>query len=907
MANYTNLKNIIDQYITTNGQGDITGAILNDVLKNIVDSIGADFLFAGVAEPTTNPGSPDQNVFYIAIKGGTYTNFGNVVIPNGITIFQWNGSWSNQILFAGDGGVFDITAYHNGTKYADLTAALGISGANVPQSLRKGGMSVKFVQSYDDKYVQYRLTNQNWSTTVTDWQEMDTVRGENVYNANYGKPAGTFFTLLTAIQDVPLSYRRTGLILIFRDNRFNVNAYHYKAGQIDDQFFEDTGNWVQIPIRPILMSLCDNKLLRAIGIADSVFPQWTSNTLYKVGAVIKHDDNLMRCKTEHTSGESYDASKFGVTTYGEFLRRYGGSVVLNYTTMKGVGPISFSSLDSTFLATIDSLYREAGLILMIRTSNKGILYYQYNTANVTDEYWTDASNWILLYSTAWGINDTFISQITQTINKVKDLTENIQLTLQNTGKAYNTGTVSVGSVYIESLVGNAVIDSGKVSVKKGDTLYIKGKGAGNPRLWCIVDSSNKVVAISESGALSTEYIRLDINQDGTVYYNTRNDEPDYPFGGYIVSADNITAIMDKIAYITDEPKVISFNNEGKAYNTGNVAVGSTFNGTLSTNATFDSVRVTVKKNDVVLVKGQGGATPLLWCITDTTGKVLSKSESSFKAYEYVTIIIGQDGYVYLNARNDSEDCPLGALLTNNYNLPYLSDLVNKKPTGKWLAMGDSITEGYYSWFTDEPNDVGTYLIIPTKTWVYKLSAMIGKSVINAGIGGTGYKKKGSQGDKLNAKELVDTLDFTGVDVVTLAYGINDYKGSETLGTMADDVSTGNTVVANMRYVIEHIIASNPNIKILVIMPLNARGYSSQRLGDETTNYALGYQVNNKTLQDFYDAMVEVCKYYGIEYVDATHTSVINRKSAAKLLPDGVHPSENAHTLLAKEFARVLIR
>lgn len=169
MANYTNLKNIIDQYITTNGQGDITGAILNDVLKSIVNSIGADFLFAGVAEPATNPGSPDQNVFYIATQGGNYIYFGGVIIPNGITIFKWNGSWTNHILFAGDGGVFDITAYNNNTKYADLTAALGTNGANVPQYLRKGGISVKFVQSSDNKYVQYRLLSQSFSTYIENW------------------------------------------------------------------------------------------------------------------------------------------------------------------------------------------------------------------------------------------------------------------------------------------------------------------------------------------------------------------------------------------------------------------------------------------------------------------------------------------------------------------------------------------------------------------------------------------------------------------------------------------------------------------------------------------------------------------------------------------------------------------
>ena len=173
MSQYSALKAIINQNITTNGQGDITGAVLNSLLKDMVDSLGAYYQFAGVATPSTNPGNPDQNVFYIAITGGSYTNFGNVVIPNGITIFKWNGSWTNQILFAGDGGVFDITAYNGDTKYADLTTALGTDGANVPQYLRKGGISVKFVMSSDNKYVKYRLMADTWSTDVTDWQGVD--------------------------------------------------------------------------------------------------------------------------------------------------------------------------------------------------------------------------------------------------------------------------------------------------------------------------------------------------------------------------------------------------------------------------------------------------------------------------------------------------------------------------------------------------------------------------------------------------------------------------------------------------------------------------------------------------------------------------------------------------------------
>jgi hypothetical protein len=67
--------------------------------------------------------------------------------------------------------VFDISVYNNNAKYADLAAALN-GGANIPQSLQKGGMSVKYVQSSDNKYVQYRLKAEEFSTDVEDWEEV---------------------------------------------------------------------------------------------------------------------------------------------------------------------------------------------------------------------------------------------------------------------------------------------------------------------------------------------------------------------------------------------------------------------------------------------------------------------------------------------------------------------------------------------------------------------------------------------------------------------------------------------------------------------------------------------------------------------------------------------------------------
>ena len=83
-------------------------------------------------------------------------------------------------------GAFDISAYKATggvlAKYADLTAALGTNGANIPEALRKGGMSVKFVLSSDNKYVQARLMAQNFTTNVTQWQGVDDEPIENSQN-----------------------------------------------------------------------------------------------------------------------------------------------------------------------------------------------------------------------------------------------------------------------------------------------------------------------------------------------------------------------------------------------------------------------------------------------------------------------------------------------------------------------------------------------------------------------------------------------------------------------------------------------------------------------------------------------------------------------------------------------------
>ena len=98
MANWSSLKAAIAQVIKTNGNQEITGANMQSVLNNIVNSVGENATFAGIATPSTNPGNPDGNVFYLATEAGTYSNFNGIEIASGeAVILEWKGSWIKKI------------------------------------------------------------------------------------------------------------------------------------------------------------------------------------------------------------------------------------------------------------------------------------------------------------------------------------------------------------------------------------------------------------------------------------------------------------------------------------------------------------------------------------------------------------------------------------------------------------------------------------------------------------------------------------------------------------------------------------------------------------------------------------------------------------------------------------------
>lgn len=101
MANWIKLKKAIADVIKTNGNEEITGAIMQQTLISIVDNLGGNAQFGGVAVPSTVPADTDGSVFYLASAQGTYPNFSGIEVDaSEMAVFTKNtsGTWVKTSL-----------------------------------------------------------------------------------------------------------------------------------------------------------------------------------------------------------------------------------------------------------------------------------------------------------------------------------------------------------------------------------------------------------------------------------------------------------------------------------------------------------------------------------------------------------------------------------------------------------------------------------------------------------------------------------------------------------------------------------------------------------------------------------------------------------------------------------------
>ena len=130
---YDQIKESIKAVIKENGNYEITGNVLQAVLLSMVDTLGQEYQFLGIATKSTVPVVVEGNSFYITTEVGTYTNFknsGNTTITvNQLGILtSTNGTaWNFTPIFIGvsKGGGEVFNDYDNNTATGNNSHAEG--------------------------------------------------------------------------------------------------------------------------------------------------------------------------------------------------------------------------------------------------------------------------------------------------------------------------------------------------------------------------------------------------------------------------------------------------------------------------------------------------------------------------------------------------------------------------------------------------------------------------------------------------------------------------------------------------------------------------------------------------------------------------------------------------------------
>ena len=139
------------------------------------------------AESDTSHNNPIYRLWVYAYKGNTlaWQDNGEFTSINA-GIVQELGDSKNLVMSQKcvsqeiiQGGVYDVSAHNNDAVFESLQALLSSPNLStlIPPSVQHGGMSIKFIQgsvpNSDNKYVQYRLIADEWSTNVANWQGVD--------------------------------------------------------------------------------------------------------------------------------------------------------------------------------------------------------------------------------------------------------------------------------------------------------------------------------------------------------------------------------------------------------------------------------------------------------------------------------------------------------------------------------------------------------------------------------------------------------------------------------------------------------------------------------------------------------------------------------------------------------------
>lgn len=153
-------------------------------------------------------------------------------------------------------------------------------------------------------------------------------------------------------------------------------------------------------------------------------------------------------------------------------------------------------------------------------------------------------------------------------------------------------------------------------------------------------------------------------------------------------------------------------------------------------------------------------------------------------------------------------------------------------------------------------------------------------------------------------ETLKTIDFNSVDIITIAYGTNDFTGSIPLDNNYDKYDTS-TFAGALRHSIEAIQTTYPEIDIILCTPIYRFWMDSN---GEFLYDSNEYKKNGCKLTDFAQKMKDVANEYGLTIIDNYYGCGIDSSNRTECFPsnDGTHPNETGRKLIANYISKELV-
>lgn len=215
------------------------------------------------------------------------------------------------------------------------------------------------------------------------------------------------------------------------------------------------------------------------------------------------------------------------------------------------------------------------------------------------------------------------------------------------------------------------------------------------------------------------------------------------------------------------------------------------------------------------------------------------------------------------------------------------DITNQKIA----FLGDSITEGHGVAQSEN-------IFLNRLQKQYHL-----QKAINYGIGGTRIAKQlANSGNPVWDNDFIARVEEMDpdVDVVVVFGGTNDFgHGDAPLGTKYD--RTPYTFYGACHVLMEKLINKYPAATIVFMTPVH-------RCNEDNLRGDGGKAQDVAPLSAYVEIIKEVATYYAIPVLDLFATSGIQPKVEVlreKYCPDGLHPSDAGHELIAKRLAGFL--